>query len=371
MGGGSALLGTCGPFTDVAPDAFCPFLLEIFTLGITTGTTATTYDPSSPVTRLQMAAFLSRTVDGLLTRRSERAPIRRFWTTRETLGLALTTVGNSPAAVESDGADLWVANVSTVSRVRGSDGRLLETWTGADFGEGVLAAMGKIFVTGHVDPGRLYRIDPSQPAGAVTTVSSGLGGFPLAGIVFDGSRIWTANAGSPGSVSIVTPGPFIPWSVTTVTAGFTTPVGMVYDGANVWATDTGTGAILKLDASGAVLQTVSAGPIPVYPAFDGTNIWIPNDFSGASSVTVVRASNGAVLATLTGNGLDQPITAAFDGQLVLVTSENADRVSLWRAGDLTALGSLSTGASTAPVGACSDGINFWIVLGGSNQLARF
>jgi len=41
---------------------FCPFVLEIFYLGITTGTTPTTYDPSSTVTRLQMAAFLSRTV---------------------------------------------------------------------------------------------------------------------------------------------------------------------------------------------------------------------------------------------------------------------------------------------------------------------
>ncbi|HKA35605.1 MAG TPA: S-layer homology domain-containing protein [Thermoanaerobaculia bacterium] len=66
LGVSSALLGACGPFTDVAADVFCPFVLEIFYLGITTGTTATTYDPSSNVSRLQMAAFLSRTVDGVL-----------------------------------------------------------------------------------------------------------------------------------------------------------------------------------------------------------------------------------------------------------------------------------------------------------------
>ena len=369
LGVASGLLGACGPFTDVAADAFCPFVLEIFTLGITTGTTATTYDPASAVTRLQMAAFLSRSVDSLMVRRSERAPIRRFWTTRGPLALGLTTVGTAPAGVESDGADLWVANLNTVSRVRGSDGRLLETWTGADNAEGVLSAMGKIFVTGNFNPGRLYRIDPSQPAGAVTNVSSGLGGFPLSGIAFDGGRIWTANAA--GSVSIVTPGPIIPWSVTTVTAGFNSPVGMVFDGANVWATDTGTGTILKLDASGAVLQTVTAGPVPTYPAFDGTNIWIPNDFSGASSVTVVRSASGTVLATLTGNGIDQPITAAFDGQRVLVTSGNGDSVSLWRASDLAPIGVVPTGALTSPGGACSDGASFWIVLGGSNQLARF
>ena len=57
-GAGSALLGVCGPFTDVSDAAFCPFVLEIFTLGITTGTSPTTYDPTSSVTRLQMAAFL-------------------------------------------------------------------------------------------------------------------------------------------------------------------------------------------------------------------------------------------------------------------------------------------------------------------------
>ncbi len=75
-GAAGAALGTCGPFTDVPADSFCPFVLEIFTLGITTGTTATTYDPASSVTRLQMAAFLSRTVDGTLKRGGPRAPRR-------------------------------------------------------------------------------------------------------------------------------------------------------------------------------------------------------------------------------------------------------------------------------------------------------
>jgi hypothetical protein len=42
LGASSVLFGLCGPFTDVAADAFCPFVLEIFYLGITTGTTPTT-----------------------------------------------------------------------------------------------------------------------------------------------------------------------------------------------------------------------------------------------------------------------------------------------------------------------------------------
>src|SRR6476469_5692261 len=95
-GAGSALLGVCGPFTDVAADAFCPFVLEIFTLGITTGTTATTYDPTSNVSRLQMAAFLSRTVDGVLKRGSRRTALDQFWTTQNATVLGLTTVSSFP-----------------------------------------------------------------------------------------------------------------------------------------------------------------------------------------------------------------------------------------------------------------------------------
>ena len=90
-----------------------------------------------------------------------------------------------------------------------------------------------------------------------------------------------------------------------------------------------------------------------------------------SSVSVVRASTGAVLATLTGNGLNFPIAAAFDGQRVLVTNQQGNSVSLWKAADLTPLMSLATDSGTIPYGACSDGVNFWITLFGTGQLARF
>src|SRR6266508_776963 len=118
-GAASGLLGVCGPFTDVAADSFCPFVLEVFYLGITTGTTPTTYDPASAVSRLQMAAFLSRGVDGVLKRGSRRAALKQFWTPQNTLVVGLTTVGNGPGQVQSDGADIWVANLTggTVSRV--------------------------------------------------------------------------------------------------------------------------------------------------------------------------------------------------------------------------------------------------------------
>jgi hypothetical protein len=367
LGGGvSVLLGVCGPFTDVT--TFCPQVLEIFYLGITTGTTPTTYSPDDPVTRLQMAIFLSRTMDSVLKRGSRRAASDEFWTPQNATVLGLTTVGVAPRLLKSDGADIWVANTlgGTVSRVRASDGKLLETWTGATSAWGVLVAMGRVLVTGDSNPGNLYMIDPSQAAGAVTTVASNLGNAPL-GIAFDGARVWTANI--DGSVSIVTPGATIPWTVTTVTTGFSSPQGALYDGTNVWVTDGGAGTLLKLDFAGAILQTVTLGTNPQYPIFDGTNIWVPNNGSG--SVSVVRASSGVVLQTLTGNGLNGPAAAAFDGQRVVVTNNGGDSVSLWKAADLTALGSFTTGSPTTPFGACSDGVNFWIALGMTGKLERF
>src|SRR5512144_146876 len=117
LGASSSLTGTCGPFTDVAADSFCPFVLEVFYLGITTGTTPSTYDPTANVTRLQMAAFLSRTVDRVLLRGSKRAALDQFWTTP---ALGNTTVGPSPVGIKSDGTDVWVADGvdGTVRRIR-------------------------------------------------------------------------------------------------------------------------------------------------------------------------------------------------------------------------------------------------------------
>src|SRR5262245_53647638 len=89
-GSGDAVLGTCGPFTDTGADAFCPFVLEIFALGITTGTTPTTYSPNDSVTRLQMAAFLSRTVDRVLLRGSPRAVRDWYWTPQGAGALGVT-----------------------------------------------------------------------------------------------------------------------------------------------------------------------------------------------------------------------------------------------------------------------------------------
>lgn len=167
---------------------------------------------------------------------------------------------------------------------------------------------GKVFVTGTTNPGKLYQIDPTLPAGAVTTLSSSLGVNPV-GIGYDGQQIWTANEGSPGSVSIIT---LNPTSVATVTTGFNSVLGVIYDGSNIWVTDTLGGKLHKLDSTGAILLSVDVGSEPFFPAFDGTNIWVPNYVS--NTVSVVRAAGGfagTVIATLSGNGLSAPTQSSI------------------------------------------------------------
>ena len=370
-GSAAAVLGACGPFSDVTDPPFCNFILEIFYLGITTGTTPATYDPTGNVTRIQMAAFLSRTVDGVLKRGSRRAASSSLWTAQSVSALNTTTVGGTPRFVQFDGGDLWVANqAGTVSRVRASDARLLETWTGGSSPFGLVVALNRVLVADQTNPGRLLMIDPSQPAGVMTEVANNLGALPTA-IAFDGARVWAANQGPAGSISIVTPGLSIPWTVTTISVGVgaTSPLGALYDGGNVWITDLGLGTLLKLDSSGAVLQTVTVGPLPFFPAFDGNNLWVPLHLSNA--VAVVRASNGAILQVLTGNGLTLPSHAGFDGERVLVTNFTGDSVSLWKAADLSPLGTIGTGASTSPQGVASDGTHFWVGLASAAKLVRF
>lgn len=91
----------------------------------------------------------------------------------------------------------------------------------------------------------------------------------------------------------------------------------------------------------------------------------------------IKVATGTVVATLTGNGLNSPYAASFDGQRILITNEQGSSVSLWKATDLTPMGSFLTGLGDEPMGACSDGLNFWIALPNTSnvqnpgRLARF
>jgi hypothetical protein len=370
--------GSCGgvtitlPFNDVMASPFFCQIAAAYYSGLTNGTTATTYSPAQTVTREQMAAFVSRTLNQSLRRGNRRAAAERWYTPQTANDLPLTTVGDFPDQVKFDGSNLWVANnsSSTVSKVRPEDGKVLETWTGATDCSAIVCAKGKVFITGLTSPGSIYMIDPTQPAGAVTTVTSSLIDS-CAGMAFDGSRLWATTGNAVSIISVN------PTSVTTVSTGFNAPLGIVFDGTNMWVTNQVGGTLVKLNSDGSIAQAITVGSFPQFPVFDGTNIWVPNLSSNSVSVVRVKDASGNslaspfVLATLTGNGLNGSVTAAFDGERILVTNPSVNSVSLWKAADLTPLGSFPTGASTAPSGACSDGLNFWITLSNTNKLARF
>ncbi len=352
----------CGPFTDVLlTDPFCPSILQIHSMGITAGTSISTFGPTLPVTRQVLAALLTRASGSQAKGLGRRAALGQFWNTTSVDAVTLTTVGSQPQYCKSDGAHVWVSVAASdeVKRVRASDGRVLDTWTGATDPRSVLVAMGKVYVTGANS--NLYVLDPAAPAGAVTTLTSALT-LLTSGIAFDGARIWVGSSGT--SLSIVTPS-----GTVTTAGGFLAPTGILYDGANIWVTNFSGNTLQKLNALGAVMTTVAVGASPFHPVFDGSNIWVPN-FS-ASSVSVVSAASGAVVDTLTGNGLSAPWQAAFDGERILVTNLGGDSVSVWRAVDREPLGTLALGGGTSPSGVCSDGIDFWIALTATDKLARF
>jgi hypothetical protein len=356
------------PYTDVGSvtDPFCPGIMEAYVTGVSKGTSPTMFSPNDPVIRLQMTTFLQRSLDQGLERSSRRAALGQRSTPQSTNGMQTMTVGGAPVYCAADGQDIWTSTGGSVVQVQASTGKVLGTWTGAILSAGVVAAGGRIYVSGPTSPGNLYVLDPTQAPGAVTVASSKLGITPF-GIAFDGTNIWTANRS--GSVSIVTPQS--PYTVSTVTTGFTTPYGILYDGANIWVTDNGAGKLFKLTAAGAILQTVIVGSSPTNPVFDGANIWVPNYAS--NSITVVQASSGNVVATInadSNNLLSNPAGASFDGERILVTNFGGS-VTVFKAADLSFIANVPTGAGSGPFGACSDGINFWVTLNSAGKLLRF
>jgi YVTN family beta-propeller protein len=349
------------PYTDVSGvgAAFCPGIMEAYVTGVSKGTTSTTFSPNETVTRVQMTTFLQRSLDQGLARTSRRGALNQWWTSQDSSAMQVISVGAQLCA--ADGEDIWITDFASAFQVQANTGKLLGTWSGAASSTGVVPAVGKIFVAGDTSPGKLFMIDPTQAPGAVTTVASDVGVFPT-DIAFDGANLWTSNYGPPGSVSIIAP--TSPFTVNTFATGFNHPWGVLYDGANIWVTDNGAGTLLKLDASGNILKTVPVGSNPTIAVFDGANIWVPNQ--GSNSITVVQASTASVVATIisdTSNKLNAPFAASFDGERVLITNNLGNSVTVFKAADLSFIANVPTLAG--PFGACSDGINFWIVSNGT------
>jgi YVTN family beta-propeller protein len=368
-----ASTGSCGdssvslPFTDVqSSNIFFCSIAQAYFSGLTNGTSPTAYNPSDPVPREQMAAFITRTQDSALIRGSRRAALQQWWTPTEAAALRSVSVFGAFDIV-CDGPDLWVSGFAasgTVKRIRASDGQLLQTWTGANL-LGLIAAAGRIFVVAQTSPGKIYVINPEAPPGPVTVFENDIGANPVQ-ITYDGANLWTANFS--GSISRVNVATVID---STFSAGFSLPNDILWDGSNLWVADAGDNKLKRIDQStGGVVESITVGTEPRNLLFDGTNIWVSN--ASSDSISIVRAVGalrGTVLTTLTGNGLGFPLGMAFDGERVFVCN-NLMTVSLFKAADLSPLGTLSTQSIVGgPAAACSDGVSFWFTDG--NSVVRF
>ena len=381
--------GTCNgasitlPFTDVpSTNGFFCAIASAYVTGLTNGTSATTYAPSANVPREQMAAFVTRTLDQSLKRGSRRAAAQQWWQPSNVSALRGTTFTSTDTLdlqnIAWDGADLWVGSpgVHAIHRMRASDGKILASYFAAVLNpHDIIVAAGYVFVTSPEgsDPGRVYKIDPQLgplDAGWLTLVENDTGPNPV-GLTFDGQRLWTANSLGGGSITRIVLSTGID---ATFTSGFVSPTDILWDGENLWVADQGAGNVKRVDpATGTVEQFVQLGGSPSQLLFDGANLWVSNP--GSNSVAVIRATGalrGTLLDTITGNGLNTPQGMAFDGERVLVTNNTSlGSVSLFKASDLTPLGNLFTGVNSNPFAACSDGLNFWIVRHGLEDIARF
>lgn len=355
------------PFTDIGDcGVFAAPIAEAYLTGLTSGTSATTFDPKQPVDREQMAAFITSTLDSSVSRTVRWAALNRFAIPAGIDQMATTATGGVLMHVLSDGRDVWVADSASgrVLKIQSNTGRILETWTGAPGAFSMVAAMGKILVISNT--GALYQIDPQNDPGDVQTIplTAPLLSGPTS-IVFDGRRL--AVIGYRG-VSFVEPKPKAAWSVTTHTGGFQALTGGLFDGSHLWVTDFEAGTLLELDGDANVVRTVAVGKNPMYPVFNGTNIFVP--CFGDDAIAVVRAAKGALVAKISGNGLNGPESVAFDGQRILATNFLGGTVSVWKSTNLSPLGTISMGADSFPTFVCSDGVDFFITLE-SGVLARF
>jgi hypothetical protein len=271
-------------------------------------------------------------------------------------------VGNLPAGIAFDGANIWVANMSSdnVTKLRASDGAVLGTYgLGGGTGPCAVAFDGaNIWVTNWADD----TVTKLQASNGNLLGTYDVGHWPR-GVAFDGASIWVANEWDNNVTKLrASDGAVLG---TYGLGGGTGPVAVAFDGANIWVTNFVDGTVTKLQASnGDLLGTYPVGTGPWGVAFDGANIWVAN--YGSNNVTKLRASDGALLGTHdVGNG---PQGITFDGASIWVANCDDDTVTKLRASDGVVLGTYAVG--TSPSGVAFDGANIWVVNSVSGTVSK-
>jgi len=144
---------------------------------------------------------------------------------------------------------------------------------------------------------------------------------------------------------------------------------MAFDGANIWVTSGGSTSITKLRASdGALLGTFPVGTITVGATFDGTYVWLANWGYEANSLTRVRL-DGSVEGVYP-IGPYGPYGIIFDGANVWVSTLYSHLVKI-RASDGAVLGDYLTNSGDTPGHHLAfDGANIWVPNANLNTVSK-
>lgn len=195
---------------------------------------------------------------------------------------------------------------------------------------------------------------PQSALEVVGTIHAASGGFKFP----DGSVQTTAVA--PSSTSLPSPQRIaqLRWYDVNRAGGKVSiggqPLFSTFDGQHLWASNGQ--SVTKIRASdSAILATFSSGLNgPHFMAFDGTYVWVNN--SGGSSVTRFLASDGSNLSSYEVG--DRPCGVAFDGESIWVAAYAANTVTKLRPSDGAVLGSFAVGPG--PYAVIADGQNIWV-----------
>ena len=291
IGGGAAsiALGVCGPFTDVG-SLVCPFALSIYYLGVTAGTTSTTYSPSDPVTRGQMAIFMGALYNQI--KRTENS--YRFLTGQGSYPfsgsnrLATTANTNAPNGFATDGYYDYVANQGTNKidiYVRGAGYPASFASLTTATPNNRLASDGFNLYTTDVYGTNVKSINLATWAvnDSISTVPSGASDIIV-------GQDWLAVTTDSG-VSFVPKGGGAPYNVA-IAGG---AAGVAYDGQNYWVS-TWAGHLLNMDYCACnIYHDVTLPVTPgYYLAYDGQNVWVPE----SDGTIAVVGTRGAQTATV-------------------------------------------------------------------------
>lgn len=235
-----------------------------------------------------------------------------------------------------------------------------------------------------VTPAQIATLDWGAKMTYGRSISAGFAG-PTA-VAFDGTHIWVANAsggadnlGSLSELSADDGSLNRTISNAGGSYGFDSPYAVAFDGTNIWAANYEGSSITIVNASdGALVQTLADPDYDAnvidYPdalVFDGKTMWVANFLDNTVSQIGLDGSWIQTLPT-SGYGFDEPVAMAYDGEHVWVANRDGQSLTEFDASNGTFVRKLSASAYMFkdPDGIAFDGTHLWVTNAGGNSVTE-